>query len=105
MSSAGQTGREAVSNYIHIIVLDICFTTPEYERQGVATTLVTYGLDCADQNGWKAYVDASPRGRAVYERLGFVVKEDVSLQWGDNAYWKRLRPVVWFAMEREPKKS
>jgi len=46
-------------------------TSPQYQRKGIGSQLLRYGLEKADRDGVKVYVTASPMGEKVYKRLGF----------------------------------
>lgn len=94
--------------YIHMTgphaLLDLCFTSPKYQRQGIASMLVQYGIDRADKEGWTSFTEASPRGRPVYARLGFEVREEVRLRWDEAGdFYRRKGDVVWYFMERPAK--
>jgi GNAT superfamily N-acetyltransferase len=52
-------------------VLDICSVDPKYQRRGIASKLVQFGLDEAKKRGLEATTEASVMGRSVYEKLGF----------------------------------
>jgi GNAT superfamily N-acetyltransferase len=80
-------------------LLHICFTVPKYERRGVATALVNWGLERADEQHLRAFTEASPRGSLVYERLGFEVRERVKLRWGED--WAAGKgDILWNFLER-----
>ena len=82
-------------------LLYICFTTPKYERQGVSTALVNWGIERADKEGWPCFTEASPRGAPVYARLGFETRENVSLRWDERGEaWRGKGDVKWSFMER-----
>ncbi|HVE68616.1 MAG TPA: GNAT family N-acetyltransferase [Solirubrobacteraceae bacterium] len=67
--------------------------TPEYQGRGFGAALLRRVLDRCDADGTPAYLEASaPRNRALYERHGFVVREEIRV--ADS-------PPVW-AMWREP---
>jgi len=54
------------------VVLNV-YTEPAWRRHGLAALLMLHVLDWAKVNGVKSLVlHASPDGRALYERLGFV---------------------------------
>lgn len=85
-------------------LLDICFTTPEYERRGIASALVNWGLKRVDEEGWVAFTEASVRGAPVYERLGFEKKEEVRLRYDElGDYARGMGDAVWILMVRPAK--
>ncbi|KAI2785978.1 hypothetical protein POX_h09743 [Penicillium oxalicum] len=51
--------------------LDILGVHPSYQRRGLASKLLHWGLKRADQEGVETYLAASPDGKPVYERNGF----------------------------------
>lgn len=82
-------------------LLHLCYCVPEYERKGVATALVSWGLKKVDKEGWVSFTEASRRGRPVYERLGFKDIEVVSLRFDElGDYAKGLEDVHWTYMKR-----
>ncbi|KAL4999401.1 hypothetical protein BDV10DRAFT_200658 [Aspergillus recurvatus] len=55
-----------------VMVLDLCVVDPAFQRQGVASKLVQWGLDEAKRRGGlEAVLEASSMGRHVYRQLGF----------------------------------
>ncbi|KAI0401259.1 acyl-CoA N-acyltransferase [Xylaria palmicola] len=55
-----------------VMALDLCATHPAFQRRGVATALVQWGLDEARRRGIpEAVMEASSMGRHVYKHLGF----------------------------------
>ncbi|KAI1503109.1 hypothetical protein F5X99DRAFT_135731 [Biscogniauxia marginata] len=55
-----------------VMVLEMCATDPSFQRRGIASRLVQWGLDEARRRGIpEATTEASSMGRSVYERLGF----------------------------------
>ncbi|KAH8894172.1 acyl-CoA N-acyltransferase [Thozetella sp. PMI_491] len=58
---------------------------PENQNKGIATMLVQSGIDQCKRMGMDIFVQASPAGRGIYEKLGFRVldshSEDLA-QWG-----------------------
>lgn len=44
------------------VVAHFLCTSPEYQRKGFATRLLKVGLDRADDEGRRTYIDASPDG-------------------------------------------
>lgn len=51
--------------------LSLICTDPKYHRRGAAKALIVPMLDLADAQGIKAYLEATPAGKPVYEKLGF----------------------------------
>lgn len=46
-------------------------THHEYQRRGAGAMLVKWGCDLADRNGMLCYVDASEKGKGLYQKFGF----------------------------------
>jgi len=58
---------------------------PKCQRMGVGRKIVGVGLEKADREGWKCWIEASPAGKPLYEKVGWreVGFYDVELrQWG-----------------------
>ncbi len=51
--------------------LSLLCTSPKYFRRGAAKALLVPMLEIADREGLRAYLEATPAGRPVYEKLGF----------------------------------
>lgn len=47
------------------------FTHSSYHRRGVGSKLIQQGTTLADKKGYIAFLEASPMGKALYERHGF----------------------------------
>lgn len=63
---------KATSDSPAVMVLDFCVVDPAYQRRGIASKLVQWGLDEAKRRGGlEAITEASSMGRHVYNRLGF----------------------------------
>jgi predicted N-acetyltransferase YhbS len=45
--------------------------SPKFQRKGVGTALVKWGMERARLNGERLYVDASYVGKPLYLKLGF----------------------------------
>lgn len=55
-----------------VMALDICGVHPSYQRRGIASKLVQWGLEEAHRRGdLEAITEGSIRGRHVYQKLGF----------------------------------
>ncbi|CZR53747.1 uncharacterized protein PAC_03627 [Phialocephala subalpina] len=84
------------------VLLDVCCTDPEYHRRGAGKMLVRWGTGKADELGVKAFVEASPEGRRLYESCGFMMVEDVVLRGGKvNKKWEEYGEPDWGFMVRE----
>ncbi|KAK5045542.1 hypothetical protein LTR84_009160 [Exophiala bonariae] len=56
----------------YVMALDICAVHPSYQRRGIASKLVQWGLGEAKRRGdLEAITEGSVRGRHVYQKLGF----------------------------------
>ncbi|KAI1372882.1 hypothetical protein F4677DRAFT_431056 [Hypoxylon crocopeplum] len=51
--------------------LSLLCTSPKYHRRGAAKALMLPMLALADTHGLKVYLEATPNGKPVYEKLGF----------------------------------
>lgn len=88
------------------VVLDMCFTHPDYHRRGAGKMLLEWGTKKADELGVKGFVEASIDGRQLYEKYGFVVTEHVRLRGGDQREeWKEYGEVAYYFMERAVRKG
>jgi GNAT superfamily N-acetyltransferase len=52
-------------------VLSVLVTHPEKQGLGVGSTMVKWGCDLADEEGLPSYLEATPAGYPVYQKLGF----------------------------------
>ncbi|XXH03829.1 ubiquinone biosynthesis monooxygenase Coq7 [Hypoxylon texense] len=51
--------------------LSLLCTSPKYQRKGAGKALMLPMLAIADAEGVKTYLEATPTGKPIYERLGF----------------------------------
>lgn len=73
--------------YLAIIGVD-----PSAQSQGVGTALMTPVLDRCDRERLPAYLEAtSPRNRSLYERRGFVVRDELRLPGRGPTLWLMWR--------------
>ncbi|KAH6678326.1 acyl-CoA N-acyltransferase [Halenospora varia] len=82
--------------------IQLLYVSPEYQRKGLASMLLRYGLEMADREGKRAYIEATAKGKVVYERLGFEVVDLVEVdlkEWGGEGVERN------WIMVREPKKA
>ena len=85
-------------------VLTIICTHPDYQRQGAATAMVRWGIQRAEELGIPLYLDASPAGRPVYERLGFHYLQDLVFEtdkWGGQKDYVLACMIRWLGTGRK----
>ncbi|KAF1976795.1 acyl-CoA N-acyltransferase [Bimuria novae-zelandiae CBS 107.79] len=61
------------------VFLYIILTHPDYRRKGIGAMLVQWGIDMAKELGVEFWLDASPVGKPLYEKMGFELVERVPL--------------------------
>lgn len=65
---------------------------PDAQGRGLGTALIAPVLERCDREDLPAYLEAStPRNRALYERLGFEVTEQLHLLGGGPPLWRMWR--------------
>ncbi|KAK0100437.1 hypothetical protein ONS96_007714 [Cadophora gregata f. sp. sojae] len=82
--------------------LSFCFVSPEYQRQGIASSLLSLGLQEADARKARFWCTSTPQAVPVYEKNGWKVVEthDVDLgKYGGAGVYTQS----W--MVREPKST
>ncbi|KAI1085210.1 acyl-CoA N-acyltransferase [Whalleya microplaca] len=57
--------------------LSLLCTSPKYHRRGAAKALLLPMLALADARGLRVYLEATPGGKPVYEKLGFQVVDEL----------------------------
>lgn len=92
----------AENSVVNIDVADLtfCFVHPQYQRQGIASSLLELGTQEADRRKAKFWCTSTPQAVRAYEKSGWKVVEthDVDLrQYGGKGIYTRS----W--MVREPK--
>lgn len=56
------------------------FTHPDYQKRGIASMQLQWGCDEADKAGQECYLDASPVGKSLYEKFGYVAQTEHSVE-------------------------
>lgn len=60
-------------------------THPQWERRGAGSMIIQWGCDRADEAGVVAYIDASKKGKGLYQKFGFEDRSDPALTEPDTA--------------------
>lgn len=85
-----------------VMILDLCAMDPEFQRRGIASRLVQWGLEEARRLGdIEAITEASRMGRSVYKRLGFQEIEEIQYE-VDAEFRDRSLPSNVFLRTRPP---
>jgi len=82
--------------YLYMAILAV---EPKFQRMGVGRKLLEWGLDMADREGLEAFIEASPAGKPLYEKMGWreVGFTDVDLKrWGWEGEGDTNRTVSMF---------
>jgi GNAT superfamily N-acetyltransferase len=75
--STGPNGEPGIGEGRHAIIINV-FTESEWRRRGVAALLVQHVIDWSRQERLDRLVlHASEHGRALYEKLGFVLTNEM----------------------------
>jgi GNAT superfamily N-acetyltransferase len=75
--STGRNGEQGIAEGRHAIVINV-YTEPEWRRRGVASLLMQYIIDWSRTERLDRLVlHASDDGRALYEKLGFVLTNEM----------------------------
>ena len=61
----------------NIVCLDILAVDPAYQKQGIGSALVEWGVKKADRMGVEAVVESSVFEEGLYERYDFVYVKDI----------------------------
>ncbi len=72
-------------------------TLPSYQGRGAGSLIMRYGVEQADRDGRKAYLEASPSSVSLYRRFGFFEKDEVTVDVKGHGPYQNL------CMVREPR--
>ncbi|KAG9230101.1 acyl-CoA N-acyltransferase [Amylocarpus encephaloides] len=59
------------------IFLEVLGTHPDHQRKGFASRMLEWSSERADREGLEIYLDASAKGKPLYEKYGFRGQEDL----------------------------
>lgn len=74
-----------------ILDLDYLGVDPNHQRRGIGKLLLNWGVDKAKTEGRDCYLIATPAGRPLYESVGFVYLQELSV-FGVPHYSMILKP-------------
>jgi len=89
------------------VLLNTCFTIPEYRNRGVASLVMDWGVKKADELGLNMFIEAGEQGRHLYAKFGFIEidKSEVDMVVPNpSEEWKEMErknlPFGWVNMWR-----
>lgn len=89
-----------------VLILDLCAVDPVFQRRGIASKLVQWGLDEAvRRGGLEAVTEASTAGRTLYSRLGFKQDGPETEYHFDGDFKDRVHPYNIFMRTGRPRTS
>jgi GNAT superfamily N-acetyltransferase len=94
--------RDTYAHQDYDYVLRFLATDPEFQRRGLGGMLLRQGIERADAEGRRIYLEATEAGRPLYEKLGW---KDIDLVSVDLRKWGEERPGLNYIMMREPRTS
>ncbi|KAL5001782.1 acyl-CoA N-acyltransferase [Aspergillus recurvatus] len=79
-----ETLKEKAKSYLRDddIVLDFLATRPEYQGRGVGRALLRWGMEQADQQRRRIYLEATTEGYPVYAKCGWRGVERIEMDYG-----------------------
>jgi len=63
------------------LLLRLMMVHPDYQRKGIGTSLMQWGIEQMDQLGIRGYVEASKHGRKLYEEVGYKTVREIVFEW------------------------
>jgi GNAT superfamily N-acetyltransferase len=72
--------------HLHLIMV-----LPGYRRRGLASQLMNWGVERADEDGLALYLDAAPMAKALYEKFGFKTVDSLTFDDGKLTQYMMVR--------------
>lgn len=69
-------------------------TSESYKGRGAGSLILRYGCALADKEGLECYIDASPRGKQVYEKVGFEFLREEPMPMNYHFYFGVRKPQI-----------
>jgi GNAT superfamily N-acetyltransferase len=90
-----------------LYVMGLLSSSPKFQRRGCATMLLKHVLDMADSEGRLCYIEATPMGLSVYQRLGWEIIDRLDLNIASEEEKEKgiRRDVVNWTLMRKPQKT
>lgn len=85
-----ETRRNSMKGKKYILTA-ILVTLPEYQRKGIGSKLLEWGLERADEKGYHCWIDSSPQGLGLYKKHGW---EEIGFLDVDLAGWGGEQGVI-----------
>ena len=82
--------------------MSILAVRPEYQRKGLGSMLLTPGLELADKDNAKTFIQASPKGVNLYLKHGWVAVDEIILDFSPYGGEKEVKTAL---LIREPRTS
>jgi GNAT superfamily N-acetyltransferase len=86
----------------NMYLMGLLATDPQFQGKGCGTMLLKYGLEKADKEGRKAYIEATPAGLPLYKKLGWVVVDEAEIVNASKDVPDDERRWINWIMIREP---
>jgi ribosomal protein S18 acetylase RimI-like enzyme len=92
--------RESYVRWEEDYVLYFLATDPVYQGRGLGTMLLNQGIELAEAESKRIYLEATEMGHPLYEKLGW---RDIDLVSIDFTKWAEERLGINYVMRREPR--
>lgn len=82
-----------------LLALDLLATLPGYQRRGIGSAMLRWGLEKADQSLCRVYLEATIAGYPMYIKHGFKAVEEIAV---DRASYGGTGIETFWIMIRDP---
>ncbi|KAF9776760.1 hypothetical protein IL306_005024 [Fusarium sp. DS 682] len=66
--------------------LEVICTNETWQGKGAGSLLLRWGVERADGDGLPCFLEATPKGKPLYEKLGFKVKAEDEFKWSFGTF-------------------
>lgn len=74
--------------------MELLLTHPDYQGKGCGSMILRHGLELADRDQLPCYIDSSPMGKALYEKLGWTLDHKKDFDYGLSYYFGVRQPQI-----------